>query len=248
MKTIDLEGQVAVVTGGSRGIGRAITEELARAGADVVVNYNKSHPADLLESVAALGRRAVAVQADVSKVADCERLIEEAMKTFGRIDILVNNAGITRDTLLMRMDEAAWDDVLDTNLKSVFATCRAAVRPMMKARTGSIINISSISGIMGNAGQTNYAASKAGMIGFSKSLARETAPRGIRVNVVAPGFVNSDMTNGLDEKIRDAVLNEIPLKRFGEPSDIADAVTYLASPLARFVTGAVLVVDGGMSM
>ncbi len=248
MKTINLEGQVAVVTGGSRGIGRSISEELARAGADLVVNYNKTQPTELLEAITALGRRAVAVQADVSKVEDCERLIEEAIKAFGRLDILVNNAGITRDTLLMRMDEAAWDDVLATNLKSVFATCRAATRPMMKARSGSIINVGSISGIMGNAGQTNYAASKAGVIGFSKSLARELAPRGVRVNVVAPGFINSDMTNSLDEKIREAVLGQIPLKCFGEPSDIADAVTYLASPMARFVTGRVLVVDGGMAM
>lgn len=248
MKTINLEGQVAVVTGGSRGIGRAISEELARAGADVVVNYNKTHPAELLEAIGALGRRAVAVQADVAKVDECERLVDEAIKTFGRLDILVNNAGITRDGLLMRMDEAAWDDVMTTNLKSAFATCRAASRPMMKARTGVIINVSSISGIMGNAGQANYAASKAGMIGFSKSLARELASRNIRVNVVAPGFVTSDMTSTLDEKVREAVLNEIPLKRFGEPTDIADAVCYLASPMARFVTGAVLVVDGGMAM
>lgn len=248
MNTLDLSGLVAVVTGGSRGLGRAISEELAAAGADLVVNYNRTHPVELLESPALAGRRVVAVQADVAVVADCERLIEEAVKTFGRIDILVNNAGITRDGLLMRMDESAWDDVMDTNLKSVFATCRAACRPMMKARSGSIVNISSVSGIMGNAGQSNYAASKAGMIGFSKSLARELAPRCVRVNVVAPGFIASDMTADLPEKVREAVKAQVPLGAFGEPSDIAHAVAYLAGPRAKYVTGATLVVDGGMAM
>ncbi|PKO18960.1 3-oxoacyl-[acyl-carrier-protein] reductase [candidate division BRC1 bacterium HGW-BRC1-1] len=243
-----LEGKTAVVTGGSRGIGRAITEAFLRAGADVVVNYNKT-PVDELKALAAeLGRQLVDVQADVSQTADCERLIEAAMSTFKKVDVLVNNAGITRDTLLMRMDEAAWDAVIATNLKSVFSTCRAAVKPMIRARAGSIINISSVSGIMGNAGQCNYAASKAGVIGFSKSLAREVAARGVRVNVVAPGFITSDMTDGLDEKIREKVLHEIPLGRFGQPADIANAVLFLASDLSGFVTGHTMVVDGGMAM
>ncbi|MCX7717114.1 MAG: 3-oxoacyl-[acyl-carrier-protein] reductase [Candidatus Sumerlaeaceae bacterium] len=248
MKTISLEGKSAVVTGASRGLGRAIAEEYLRAGADVVVNYNRTPVDELLSLATELGRRAVAVQADVASAADCERIVETAVKEFGKIDILVNNAGITRDGLLMRMDEEAWDTVITTNLKSVFACSRAASKHMMRARSGSIINISSVAGIMGNAGQTNYAASKAGIIGFTKSLARELAGRGVRVNAIAPGFITSDMTNVLGEKVREAVLQEIPMGRFGEPSDIAGAALYLASPLANYVTGTVLVVDGGMSM
>lgn len=248
MKTISLEGKSAVVTGASRGLGRAIAEEYLRAGADVVVNYNRTPVDELLSLASELGRRAVAVRADVASAADCERIVETAVKEFGKIDILVNNAGITRDGLLMRMDEEAWDTVITTNLKSVFACSRAASKHMMRARSGSIINISSVAGIMGNAGQTNYAASKAGIIGFTKSLARELAGRGVRVNAIAPGFITSDMTNVLGEKVREAVLQEIPMGRFGEPSDIAGAALYLASPLANYVTGTVLVVDGGMSM
>ncbi|MBX7245917.1 MAG: 3-oxoacyl-[acyl-carrier-protein] reductase [Candidatus Sumerlaeaceae bacterium] len=248
MKTISLEGQVAVVTGASRGIGRAIAEEFIRAGANVVVNYNKT-PADELTALAEKeGRRAVAVQADVSKVEDCEKLIDTAVKEFGKIDILVNNAGITRDGLLMRMDQNAWDSVIETNLRSVFATCRAASKHMMKARSGCVINISSTSGIMGNPGQTNYSASKAGVIGFSRSLAREIGARGIRVNVIAPGFIQSDMTSGLADKLKEEVAKQIALGVFGEPADIANAALFLASPMARFITGAVLVVDGGMAM
>jgi 3-oxoacyl-[acyl-carrier protein] reductase len=248
MKTISLEGQVAVITGAGRGIGRAIAEEFAQAGADLVLADLAEIPADLLECVQKLGRRAVAVSVDVSKVADCNRLIDTAVAEFGRIDILVNNAGITRDALLMRMEEDAWDAVLAVNLKSVYACSRAAVRHMMKARSGAIVNISSVAGIMGNAGQCNYAASKAGVIGFSKSLAREVASRNVRVNCVAPGFIRSKMTDALDEKVKQAVVAQVPLGRFGEVSDIAQAVLYLASPLAQYVTGTVLVVDGGMSM
>ncbi|MGI8907673.1 MAG: 3-oxoacyl-[acyl-carrier-protein] reductase [Candidatus Sumerlaeaceae bacterium] len=245
---MSLEGQAAVVTGASRGIGRAIAEEFARAGADLVVNYHKTPAQDLVDFVAGLGRKAVAVQADVSKVADCERLVDEAMKAFGKIDVLVNNAGITRDTLLMRMDEEAWDTVLDTNLKSAYATCKAASKHMMKARTGSIINVSSVSGLMGLAGQANYAASKAGLIGFTKTIARELAPRGIRANVIAPGFITSDMTATLDDKMKEQVLGQIPLKRYGEPVDIANAALYLASDLSSYVTGTTLIVSGGMVM
>lgn len=248
MKTISLEGKVAVITGASRGLGRAIAEEFARSGADLVVNYNSTPCHDLVEYVEQQGRKAIAVQADVSKVADCDRLIDEAVKTFGKIDILVNNAGITRDTLLMRMDEEAWDSVIATNLKSAYATCKAACRPMMKARTGCIINISSVSGLMGQAGQANYAASKAGLIGFTKTIAREFASRGIRANVIAPGFISSDMTSVLDEKIKEQVLKEIPLNAFGDPSDIANAALYLASDMGRYVTGSTLVVDGGITM
>jgi 3-oxoacyl-[acyl-carrier protein] reductase len=248
MKTISLEGKVAIVTGASRGIGRSIAEEFARAGADVVVNYNKTPAQELVQLAESLGRKAIAVQADVSSVADCEKLIDEAMKAFGKIDVLVNNAGITRDTLLMRMDEAAWDAVLDTNLKSAFATCKAASKHMMKARAGSIINMASVSGLMGLAGQANYAASKAGLIGFTKTIARELAPRGIRANVIAPGFITSDMTATLDEKMKEQVLSQIPLKRYGEPVDIANAALFLASDMSSYVTGTTLVVSGGMVM
>lgn len=248
MKTISLEGQVAVVTGAGRGIGRAIVEEFAQAGADVVIVDLVEAPADLVEFVQKQGRRALVLTADVSKVADCNRIIDTTVKEFGKIDILVNNAGITRDSLLMRMEEDAWDAVLAVNLKSVYACSRAAIKYMMKARSGAIVNISSVAGIMGNAGQCNYAASKAGVIGFSKSLAREVAGRNIRVNCVAPGFIRSKMTDVLDEKIKQAVVAQIPLGRFGEVTDIAQAVLYLASPLAQYVTGTVVVVDGGMSM
>lgn len=248
MNAISLEGKVAVVTGASRGLGRAIAEGFARAGADLVVNYNSTPCQDLVDYVVSLGRKAIAVQADVSKVADCERLIDEAVKNFGRLDILVNNAGITRDTLLMRMDEEAWDSVINTNLKSAYATCRAACKPMMKARGGSIINISSVSGIMGQAGQANYSASKSGLIGLTKTIARELASRGIRANCIAPGFIDSDMTSVLDEKLKEQVLNEIPLKAFGKPEDIANAALYLASDMARYVTGTTLAVDGGLTM
>lgn len=248
MKSINLEGKVALVTGASRGIGRSIAEEFARAGADVVINYNKTPATELVDAITALGQKAVAVQADVSQVADCEKLVDETIKAFGRIDILVNNAGITRDTLLMRMDEEAWDAVLDTNLKSAFATCKAASRHMMKARAGSIINIASVSGLMGLAGQANYAASKAGLIGFTKTIARELAGRGIRANVIAPGFVSSDMTSVLDEKMKEQVLTQIPLKRYGDPVDIANAALYLASDMSSYVTGSTLVVSGGLVM
>jgi len=248
MKTISLEGKVAVITGASRGLGRAIAEEFARAGADLVVNYNSTPCQDLVDYVETLGRKAVAIQADISKVADCNRLIDEAVKTFGKVDILVNNAGITRDTLLMRMDEEAWDAVIATNLKSAYATCKAACRPMMKARSGCIINVSSVSGLMGQAGQANYAASKAGLIGFTKTIAREFASRGIRANVIAPGFIASDMTSVLDEKIKEQVLKEIPLNTFGDPTDIANAALYLASDMGKYVTGSTLVVDGGITM
>lgn len=248
MNTISLEGKTAGVTGASRGLGRSIAEEFARAGADLVINYNSTPCDDLVKAVEALGRKAIAVQADVSKVVDCERLVETAVKELGKLDILVNNAGITRDTLLMRMDEEAWDAVIDTNLKSAYATCKAACRPMMKARSGSIINVSSVSGLMGQAGQANYAASKAGLIGFTKTLARELAARGIRANAIAPGFIASDMTAALDEKIKEQVQKEIPMGRFGEPADIAAGALFLASDMSKYVTGSTLVIDGGITM
>ncbi|MCX7018813.1 MAG: 3-oxoacyl-[acyl-carrier-protein] reductase [bacterium] len=248
MKRISIEGQTAVITGAGRGIGRGIAEEFARAGADLALNDYNPIPDDLVEFVKSEGRRVVTIQADVSKTSDCERIIETAVKELGRLDILVNNAGITRDGLLMRMDEAQWDTVLAVNLKSVFACSRAAVKHMVRARKGAIVSISSIVGIIGNAGQCNYAASKAGIIGFSKSLARELGGRNIRVNMVAPGFITSDMTNALDEKTRERVLANVPLGTFGQIADVANAVLWLASPLASYITGAVLQVDGGMAM
>lgn len=248
MTTISLEGKVAVVTGATRGLGRAIAEAYLQAGADLVVNYNKTPADDLVTLGESLGRRVLAVPADVSQVADCERLIGAAVGELGKVDILVNNAGITRDGLLVRMSDGDWNAVIETNLRSVFGCSREAAKHMMKARSGCIINVSSVAGIMGNAGQTNYAASKAGVIAFTKSLARELASRGVRVNAIAPGFIDSDMTRVLSDKVKEAVKAEVPLGRFGEPGEIAGAALYLASPLASYVTGTVIVVDGGMSM
>jgi 3-oxoacyl-[acyl-carrier protein] reductase len=247
-QTIDLSGQVAVITGGTRGIGRAIALELAQAGARIALTHHRTPPESLLTEIRELGVEAEAFPCDVSDSAACEALVDSAAKAFGRIDILINNAGITRDGLIMRMSEADWDAVLYTNLKSVFVTCKAATRIMMKQRSGSIINIGSVSGLVGLAGQANYAASKAGLIGFTKVLARELASRGVRANVIAPGFIESDMTAVLDQKIKDGALAQIPLASFGQPSDIAHAALFLASPLSRYVTGHVLVVDGGMAM
>jgi 3-oxoacyl-[acyl-carrier protein] reductase len=236
-----LEGKTALVTGGSRGIGRAIAVELARAGATVVVGYRTG--AEEAEAAAAeIGGRAV--QADVSGAEDAARLVAEA----GDVDILVNNAGLTRDGLLARMSDDDWRTVIDTNLSSVFYTCRAVTRPMMKKRAGSIVNVSSIVAVHGNWGQTNYAASKAGIIGFTKSLARELGSRGVRANVVAPGYIQTALTEVLPDEAREAMLTNTPLGRLGEPSDVAGAVRFLCSDEAAFVTGEVLLVDGGLGM
>ena len=236
-----LEGKNALVTGASRGIGRAIAAELAGAGASVVVGYRSGQ--EEAEALAAeLGGRAV--QADVSSPDDARRLVEEA----GDLDILVNNAGLTRDGLLARMSDDDWRTVLDTNLSSVFYTCRAVTRPMMKKRAGSIVNISSIVGVHGNWGQTNYAASKAGIIGFTKSLARELGSRNVRANVVAPGYVKTQLTDVLPEEATEAMLTNTPLGRLGEPEDVAGAVRFLCSDAASFITGEVLLVDGGLGM
>jgi 3-oxoacyl-[acyl-carrier protein] reductase len=236
-----LEGRRALVTGASRGIGRAIAEELANAGADVVVGY-RSGAEEAAELAKAIGGRAV--QADVSSAEEAARLVEDA----GDLDILVNNAGLTRDGLLARMPDDDWRTVLETNLSSVFYTCRAVCRPMMKKRSGSIVNISSIVGLHGNWGQTNYAASKAGIVGFTKALARELGSRGVRANVVAPGYVHSQLTDVLPEEARAAMLGNTPLGRLGEPSDVAGAVRFLCSDEASFITGDVLLVDGGLGM
>jgi 3-oxoacyl-[acyl-carrier protein] reductase len=236
-----LVGKTALVTGGSRGIGRAVAVELARAGASVVVGYRSGR--DEAEAVAAEidGR---AVQADVASAEDAARLVGEA----GDVDILVNNAGLTRDGVLARMSDDDWRTVIETNLSSVFYTCRAVTRPMMKKRAGSIVNVSSIVGVHGNWGQTNYAASKAGIIGFTKSLARELGSRGVRANVVAPGYIQTALTDVLPDEAREAMLTNTPLGRLGEPVDVAGAVRFLCSDEASFVTGEVLLVDGGLGM
>src|SRR5436189_1926537 len=236
-----LEGKTALVTGGSRGIGRAIALELARGGASVVVGYHSG--ADEAEAVAqeAGGR---AVHADVSDPEDARRLVDEA----GELDILVNNAGVTRDGLLARMPDDDWSEVIATNLGGVFHTCRAAARGMMKRRAGSIVNISSIVGLHGNPGQTNYSASKAGIIGFTKALARELGNRGVRANVVAPGYVDTRLTQVIADDMKQLMLANTPLGRFGTPEDIAGAVRFLCSDEAAFITGEVLLVDGGLGM
>jgi 3-oxoacyl-[acyl-carrier protein] reductase len=236
-----LDGKLALVTGASRGIGRAIAEELARAGASVVVGY-RSGKDEAEELAKTIGGRAV--QADVSSPDDARRLVEEA----GDIDVLVNNAGLTRDGLLARMSDEDWRTVIDTNLSSVFYTCRAVTRPMMKKRKGSIVNISSIVGVHGNWGQTNYAASKAGIIGFTKSLARELGSRNIRANVVAPGYVKTALTEVLPDEATAAMVQQTPLGRVADPEEIAGAVRFLASDQASFITGDVLLVDGGLGM
>ena len=236
-----LEGKTALVTGGSRGIGRAIAVELARAGAQVVVGYNSG--AEEAEEVAAeIGARAV--QADVASAADAARLVEEA----GDLDILVNNACVTRDGLLARMPDEEWRDVIETNLSSVFYTCRAVTRPMMKKRAGAIVNLSSIVGLHGNFGQTNYGAAKAGIIGFTKSLARELGSRNVRANVVAPGYVKTRLTDVIPEEGKALMLQNTPLGRLGDPEDVAGAVRFLCSDEASFITGEVLLVDGGLGM
>ena len=241
MPFASLEGKSALVTGASKGIGRAVAQSLAEAGASVVVGYRSG--AEEAEALAAeIGGRAV--QADVSNAGEARRLVEEA----GDVDILVNNAGVTRDGLLVRMSDEDWETVIDTNLASCFFTCRAAVRGMMKRRSGSIVNISSIVGLRGNWGQTNYAASKAGIIGFTKSLARELGSRNVRANVVVPGYVKTQLTDVLPEGATAAMLENTPLGRLGDPADVAGAVRFLSSEDAGFVTGAVLLVDGGLGM
>jgi 3-oxoacyl-[acyl-carrier protein] reductase len=236
-----LEGRLALVTGASRGIGRAIAEELARAGASVVVGY-RSGKDEAEELAASIGGRAI--QADVSSADEAKRLVDEA----GDVEVLVNNAGLTRDGLLARMSDDDWRTVIDTNLSSVFYTCRAVTRPMMKKRGGSIVNISSIVGVHGNWGQTNYGASKAGIIGFTKSLARELGSRNIRANVVAPGYVKTALTDVLPDEATAAMVQQTPLGRVADPEEIAGAVRFLASDQASFITGDVLLVDGGLGM
>ncbi|MFJ6207782.1 3-oxoacyl-[acyl-carrier-protein] reductase [Lysinibacillus sp. NPDC092081] len=245
-----LEGKVAVVTGASRGIGRSIALKLADAGAKVVVNYSGSQAKaeEVVATIQENGGEAIAIQASVSKTEEVTALMDAAVKTFGSLDILVNNAGITRDNLLMRMKEDEWDDVLDTNLKGVFLCTKAVSRQMMKQRAGRIINISSIVGVAGNAGQANYVAAKAGVIGLTKTTAKELASRNILVNAIAPGFIETEMTEQLPEDLKQGMLTQIPLAKLGQPEDIAKAVAFLASDDANYMTGQTLHIDGGMVM
>ena len=245
-----LDGKIAVVTGASRGIGRAIALELASRGAFVVVNYNgsKDRAEEVKKEIEAAGGKAEVYQCNVSDFEKCQEFIQDVIKTYGRLDILVNNAGITRDGLLMKMSEEDFDKVIETNLKGTFNTIRFASRQMLKQRSGRIINMSSVVGIAGNAGQANYASSKAGVIGLTKAVARELASRGITVNAIAPGFIETEMTDVLSEDVKENLLGSIPLKRIGQTKDIAETVAFLESDKAAYITGQTISVDGGMGM
>lgn len=245
-----LDGRVALVTGASRGIGRAVALKLAQAGAKIIVNYagNEAAAREVEQLIAADGGETLLCKADVAIMEQVEEMVTQGLSAFGHIDILVNNAGITRDNLLMRMKEEDWDAVINTNLKGVFHCTKAVVRHMMKQRYGRIVNMTSVVGVMGNAGQANYAAAKAGVIGFTKATAKELASRGINVNAVAPGFITTDMTKVLSDQVRHALAQQIPLGRLGSPEDVANVVLFLVSPLADYVTGQVIHADGGMVM
>lgn len=245
-----LKGKTAVVTGASRGIGKAIALKLAELGANIVINYRSSSNSveELIKEIEAKGSKAIAVQGDVSVFAEAENMMKKAVEAFGSLDILVNNAGITKDGLILRMKEEDFDKVIEVNLKGAFNCIRHATPIMMKQKSGKIINISSVVGVSGNAGQVNYSAAKAGIIGMTKSAARELASRGINVNAVAPGFIQTDMTEILSDKVKENTLNNIPLKKFGTAQDVANLVSFLASPSADYITGQVINVDGGMVM
>jgi 3-oxoacyl-[acyl-carrier protein] reductase len=248
--TLDLSGKIALVTGAGRGIGRATAIKLGAAGAKVAVNYNSSEgPAqETVEAITAAGGEARAIKADVSQADQVEAMVNILVKDWSRIDILVNNAGITRDNLMMRMSQDEWDAVIDTNLRSAYFATRAVLRPMLRNRWGRIISLSSVVGLTGNLGQANYAAAKAGIIGLTKSIAREVASRNITANAIAPGFIQTDITAVLPEELKAAMLKQIPADRYGQPEDVANAILFLTSDLAAYITGQVLNVDGGMVM
>jgi 3-oxoacyl-[acyl-carrier protein] reductase len=245
-----LKGKTAIVTGASRGIGKAIAVKLAELGANLVLNYRSDSKSveDVIKEIENKGSKAIAVQGDVSVFSDAENIIKKAVEVFGSLDILINNAGITKDGLVLRMKEEDFDKVIDVNLKGAFNCIRHVAPVMVKQKSGKIVNISSVVGVTGNAGQINYSAAKAGIIGMTKSAARELAARGINVNAVAPGFIQTDMTEVLSDKVKESTLNSIPLKRFGSAEDVANMVAFLVSPSAEYITGQVINVDGGMVM
>ncbi|AIG27655.1 3-oxoacyl-[acyl-carrier-protein] reductase [Brevibacillus laterosporus] len=245
-----LEGKVALITGASRGIGRAIALKYAEAGANIIVNYsgNEAKAQETVAEIEKMGREAIMIRANVGNTEEAENMVKEALERFGKIDILVNNAGITRDNLLMRMKESEWDEVINVNLKGVFNMTKALTRPMMKQRSGSIINITSVVGVLGNAGQANYVAAKAGVIGLTKTTARELASRNIKVNAIAPGFVDTDMTDVLPEDVKSGILAQIPFNRLGSADEISSVALFLASDASSYMTGQTLHVDGGMYM
>jgi len=247
---LNLKDKIALVTGGARGIGRAIATSLAASGAIVVINYrgNQAAADEVVQAIAAEDGQALAIQADISQAAEVERLFKAVLDRYGQIDILVNNAGLTRDNILFRLKDEDWDTVLDANLRGAFFAIRAASRGMMKRRWGRIINIASVVGIIGNKGQANYAASKAGLIGLTKTVAKELASRNILINAVAPGFIETDMTAAMTPEARETLSGQIPLERLGTPNDVAATVAFLASDFASYITGQVLVVDGGLVM